>query len=114
MTQETTTEPGSGAQHGYTPEKQAYLRRLRLIEGQARGTSCSAHVQMEVQAALAASSIVAVEAGGVGTGIGNREIASCSGSGPSGCRTLVIPAPACVAGDGHVAPAAAGDIGGET
>ncbi|RMB61668.1 metal-sensitive transcriptional regulator [Tessaracoccus antarcticus] len=25
------------AQHGYTPQKQAYLRRLRLIEGQARG-----------------------------------------------------------------------------
>lgn len=24
-------------QHGYTPQKQAYLRRLRLIEGQARG-----------------------------------------------------------------------------
>ncbi len=39
MTQETTTEPGSGAQHGYTPEKQAYLRRLRLIEGQARGVA---------------------------------------------------------------------------
>ena len=27
----------AGVQHGYTPEKQAYLRRLRLIEGQARG-----------------------------------------------------------------------------
>lgn len=25
------------AHHGYTPQKQAYLRRLRLIEGQARG-----------------------------------------------------------------------------
>ena len=27
----------SPAHHGYTPQKQAYLRRLRLIEGQARG-----------------------------------------------------------------------------
>ena len=25
------------AQHGYSPEKAAYLRRLKLIEGQARG-----------------------------------------------------------------------------
>ncbi len=37
MTQETTAGQGVGVQHGYTPEKQAYLRRLRLIEGQARG-----------------------------------------------------------------------------
>ena len=28
---------GCRAQHGYTADKQAYLRRLRLIEGQARG-----------------------------------------------------------------------------
>ena len=28
---------GCHAQHGYTADKQAYLRRLRLIEGQARG-----------------------------------------------------------------------------
>lgn len=28
---------GLTAHHGYTPQKQAYLRRLRLIEGQARG-----------------------------------------------------------------------------
>ena len=29
--------PDGAVQHGYTPQKQAYLRRLRLIEGQARG-----------------------------------------------------------------------------
>ena len=30
---------GCHAQHGYTADKQAYLRRLRLIEGQARGVA---------------------------------------------------------------------------
>lgn len=30
---DTTTQ----AHHGYTPEKENYLRRLRLIEGQTRG-----------------------------------------------------------------------------
>lgn len=29
--------PEGAVQYGYTPQKQAYLRRLRLIEGQARG-----------------------------------------------------------------------------
>ncbi len=28
---------GAVEHHGYAPQKQAYLRRLRLIEGQARG-----------------------------------------------------------------------------
>ncbi len=38
MEREVSTRAAGGAvQHGYTPEKQAYLRRLRLIEGQARG-----------------------------------------------------------------------------
>ncbi|GAA3864506.1 metal-sensitive transcriptional regulator [Tessaracoccus defluvii] len=32
-----TAQVVTGHQHGYTPEKAAYLRRLRLIEGQARG-----------------------------------------------------------------------------
>lgn len=31
------TETETCHQHGYTPEKAAYLRRLRLIEGQVRG-----------------------------------------------------------------------------
>ena len=39
MTQESTTAQSPAVQHGYTPEKQAYLRRLRLIEGQARGVA---------------------------------------------------------------------------
>ena len=30
-------EAGCHAEHGYTPEKAAYLRRLKLIEGQTRG-----------------------------------------------------------------------------
>ena len=34
MTDETT---GSGHQHGYIHQKDEYLRRLRRIEGQARG-----------------------------------------------------------------------------
>lgn len=32
-------ENGHAAHHGYTPEKESYLRRLRLIEGQARGVA---------------------------------------------------------------------------
>ncbi|MBB1483263.1 metal-sensitive transcriptional regulator [Tessaracoccus sp. MC1865] len=32
-----TTETETCHTHGYTPEKAAYLRRLRLIEGQVRG-----------------------------------------------------------------------------
>lgn len=39
MTNETTLTATTAAHHGYTPEKQAYLRRLRLIEGQARGVA---------------------------------------------------------------------------
>jgi DNA-binding FrmR family transcriptional regulator len=31
------TTPASGHQHGYIHDKDAYLRRLRRIEGQARG-----------------------------------------------------------------------------
>lgn len=31
------TEATCHTSHGYTPEKAAYLRRLKLIEGQARG-----------------------------------------------------------------------------
>lgn len=37
MTNEMAPGDAPAAQHGYTPEKQAYLRRMRLIEGQARG-----------------------------------------------------------------------------
>lgn len=37
MTSETALTGTTAQHHGYTPEKQAYLRRLRLIEGQARG-----------------------------------------------------------------------------
>lgn len=33
----STEEATFHATHGYTPEKAAYLRRLKLIEGQARG-----------------------------------------------------------------------------
>ena len=32
-----TTQADTHGSHGYSPEKAAYLRRLRLIEGQARG-----------------------------------------------------------------------------
>ena len=31
------TDTTTGARHGYTPDKANYLRRLKLIEGQARG-----------------------------------------------------------------------------
>lgn len=34
---ETTAAAGEHAHHGYMSEKDAYLRRLRRIEGQARG-----------------------------------------------------------------------------
>lgn len=34
---ETTTAPDTLAVHGYTPEKEALLKRLRRIEGQVRG-----------------------------------------------------------------------------
>lgn len=37
MTTSTDTTAPSCHAHGYTPEKSAYLRRLKLIEGQARG-----------------------------------------------------------------------------
>jgi CsoR family transcriptional regulator, copper-sensing transcriptional repressor len=33
------TEAGLPAQHGYSPSKDAYLKRLRRIEGQVRGIS---------------------------------------------------------------------------
>ncbi|QOR70600.1 metal-sensitive transcriptional regulator [Ruania alkalisoli] len=33
---EQTVEPDTSA-HGYTPEKEAYLKRLRRVEGQVRG-----------------------------------------------------------------------------
>lgn len=33
----TVTHGADGPPHGYTPEKQAYLKRLRRIEGQVRG-----------------------------------------------------------------------------
>ncbi|MHA7218093.1 metal-sensitive transcriptional regulator [Arthrobacter sp. MDT1-48-3] len=36
MTTETTTD-GTSAPHGYTADKDAYLKRLRRIEGQVRG-----------------------------------------------------------------------------
>lgn len=36
MTTESTADTQCHT-HGYTPEKAAYLRRLKLIEGQARG-----------------------------------------------------------------------------
>jgi DNA-binding FrmR family transcriptional regulator len=32
-----TVEPGTAAQHGYAKDKEAYLRRLKRIEGQVRG-----------------------------------------------------------------------------
>ena len=32
-----TIDASCHATHGYTPEKAAYLRRLKLIEGQTRG-----------------------------------------------------------------------------
>ena len=33
----TETEPGTKHEHGYIHDKDAYLKRLRRIEGQARG-----------------------------------------------------------------------------
>lgn len=39
MTSDTASAATTPARHGYTPEKQAYLRRLRLIEGQTRGVA---------------------------------------------------------------------------
>lgn len=32
-----TAHTDAGTTHGYTPAKQAYLRRLKLVEGQVRG-----------------------------------------------------------------------------
>lgn len=34
-----TANESRGANHGYTPAKQAYLRRLKLVEGQVRGVA---------------------------------------------------------------------------
>jgi len=33
----TTQDTATHAEHGYTPEKDAYLKRMRRIEGQVRG-----------------------------------------------------------------------------
>ncbi|KAD3633208.1 metal-sensing transcriptional repressor [Arthrobacter yangruifuii] len=37
LTEAAVTETAAGGAHGYTSDKEAYLRRLRRIEGQVRG-----------------------------------------------------------------------------
>ncbi|AQP45603.1 metal-sensitive transcriptional regulator [Tessaracoccus flavus] len=64
----TTAEVQCHTTHGYTPEKTAYLRRLKLIEGQVRGIARMVEedqycIDVLTQVAAATSALKAVSLG---------------------------------------------------
>lgn len=64
----TTAEVQCHATHGYTPEETAYLRRLKLIEGQVRGIARMVEedqycIDVLTQVAAATSALKAVSLG---------------------------------------------------
>lgn len=80
-------------QHGYAPQKSAYLRRLRLIEGQARGIARMIEddvycIDILTQVAAVTSALKAVSMGLLGDHLAHCVADAASKGGPEAQEKL--------------------------
>jgi CsoR family transcriptional regulator, copper-sensing transcriptional repressor len=91
---EASVDTGTPAQHGYSPHKEAYLKRLRRIEGQVRGISKMVDedqycIDVLTQVAAATKALHAVSLGLLEDHLGHCVAAAAQESGETGNDELV-------------------------